>query len=82
MNLKIEISVLHVNSIMFKYKTHVDFRYYYALLENAMRPVNDFVTIKLLCEDNVGQGLKRVTFVLNVDLREMLMHFKHKLISH
>ena len=33
-----------------------------------MKPANDFVTINLLYEDNMGQGLQRVALVLNVDL--------------
>ena len=34
-----------------------------------MKPVNYFVTIKLLYKDNTGQGLQRVAIVLNVDLK-------------
>ena len=34
-----------------------------------MKLVNGFVTIKLFCEDNMGQRLQRVTIVLYVDFK-------------
>ena len=34
-----------------------------------MKPLNDFVTIKLLYEVDMEQGLQRVTIVLYVDLK-------------